>query len=146
MNRLGTMIDQGQWEELSREVHRRYEIDVNPERLRDLCMQAPRNWNFPEPSWGDGTWFMWLKKRLLEGNLIGLPGCSCQEIPDGWTTTLHIGFLSIIETAEELARLRWGKRMVSHDSLARSKIIKALPRGNVHPINLTAALVAPENQ
>lgn len=54
--------------------------------------------------WSDGTFAMWLKNRLSDSNL--LPVADVNPFNGSLPVELHVGFLSLEETAEMLARLR----------------------------------------
>jgi hypothetical protein len=83
--------------------------------------------------------FVWVKNRVLEAGLI----------PFGWepfddrrivTAVLHIGFLSLSETSEMVARLPEATQLPS-DSTARSRLVGEMAIRSVSPIDGTAAKV-----
>ena len=83
--------------------------------------------------------FAWVKNRALEAGLI----------PFGWaplddsrvvTAVLHIGFLSLSETSEMMARLPEAAQFPS-DSTARSRLVAEMAIRSVSPIDGTAAKV-----
>lgn len=83
--------------------------------------------------------FAWVKNRALEAGLI----------PFGWahfddrrivTAVLHIGFLSLPETSEMVARLPEAAQSPP-DSTARSRLVSEMAIRSVSPIDGTAAKV-----
>lgn len=59
------------------------------------------------------------------------------------TAILHIGFLSVEETEEQLARLPEGKKEIDHNKPKRSRISKT--NEIIRPINSTASKVLPHS-
>lgn len=84
--------------------------------------------------WSDGTFAMWLKNRLSDAGL--LPGSGVAK-PIWLGVELHVGFLSVEETPEQLAILRRGETIQTGSP--SSPGIKR--RGTIGPIDRVAARV-----
>jgi hypothetical protein len=148
MSPVGRMILDGQWEDLARAARERFNIEISAEQMELQVRQKPlMPWMQSEDHWSDDSWWCWIRNRLNNGVILGRPGCSSLPIDDGWRCVFHLGFLSIIETPEELDRLQRGEtgRKRNYNNPARSVIFRELPKGNVHPIDRTAMIVAPED-
>lgn len=65
----------------------------------------------------------------------------CEDAGRVVTCVLHVGFLSIMETENELSRLR-GEAVQADISPARSRMARLLNKDYVRPIDRTAAKVA----
>jgi hypothetical protein len=147
MSPIGRMIQEEKWDDLAAATTVRFGTAISASRLQTLISSRKIIYNYGSETWSDCTWWMFVKNRLDEGGYFGRPGCSILPIDDGWRCVLHVGFLSIIETPEELDRLQRGEtgRKRNYNDPARSAIFRELPKGNVHPIDRTAMIVAPED-
>ncbi len=85
------------------------------------------------------SWMTWFKNRMYDANLFQI-GDKQHDGIGHVTGVLHFGFVSVLETPEQLARLR-GDRFVMRDSVARSRIGQSPEI--LRPIDGLAALVAP---
>jgi hypothetical protein len=54
--------------------------------------------------WSDSSWAAWWKRRLEDSGCF--PNGSTSELLNQYTVTMHTGFLSLLETEEELEQLR----------------------------------------
>jgi hypothetical protein len=103
--------------------------------------------------WSAGTWTSWLKNRAIAVDGY-LPGIGEDNPPPIMTCVLHIGFLSVEETAAQLALLRASPdvrravvdrrdRQLSarYLSTARSRISSTVQY--IRPIDRVAARVGP---
>lgn len=79
--------------------------------------------------------YIWLKNRLLEDGLFHGVG---RNSPDDShpTATLHVGFLSIIESPEMIERLR--NESMESGKPARSRFANDARTKNVAPVDATA--------
>lgn len=88
--------------------------------------------------WSDDTWRLWLKTHALRLRLY--PATTPPQTPEPTVGTLHVGFVSIAETEEQLGRLRNDPEAIAEE-VARSKIGKT--QKAITPIDATAYRVAP---
>lgn len=87
--------------------------------------------------WSDGTFAMWLKNRLGEaGLLVGHPG---DNSFGSLFVELHVGFLSVEETPEQLALLRRSDSTPVRKGPDTPGIVR---RGTVGPVNRVVARVS----
>jgi hypothetical protein len=139
MNRIGRLIQAGNWDELVEETIQRFQIPVTSNEIKTAI--EPRKSPVIGLTWSEGTWWMWIKSRMEEAGMFRYAGKQSFESPDGWGVTLHVGFVSIEENEEHLRNLRTYLPF-EPSRVARSKIIRSLPFGWVRPIDRTAARVA----
>jgi len=90
--------------------------------------------------WTDGTWRMWLRNRFVSfWGMAGKTGFQAVEFPP---VLLHVFSISILETAEQIDRLKFGRDEGHSVKFARSKI-STTNRQDVGPVDGTAANVGP---
>jgi hypothetical protein len=81
----------------------------------------------------------WVKNRLLDAGYFK-PGGQCHD--DSFVTAiLHVGFLSLPESPEMIARLK--NELAEEPSPARSRFANSVQRYAVSPIDATAGRVSP---
>jgi|688.fasta_scaffold107683_8 hypothetical protein len=81
----------------------------------------------------------WVKNRLLDEGYFK-PGGQCHD--DSFVTAiLHVGFLSLPESPEMIARLK--NELAEEPSPARSRFANSVQRYAVSPIDATAGRVSP---
>ncbi len=139
------LIDQGDPDALALAASDVLDVPVPPKRFlyacQDAMITAPCRGTCDQ--WSQDTWRSWLKNRALAVGAYE-DGAGC-ESPRPWAVgTLHIGFISIEETDEQLAILRRPEKMKQPsdpDQPARSKIGKT--NLVVTPIDRVAHRVAP---
>lgn len=85
---------------------------------------------------------VWLKSRIVELNLLTPFVAPSNDDPPGVTTAiLHVGFLTLGETEEMVARLRNESLRENVNKPARSKMFATAQRQAIAPINALAAAV-----
>lgn len=122
----------------------RYAHPMDPDKVAKVCEQITDE--RPCRSWADDTWFMWWGNRVAffapEAVAGRHPRIGLQEGVEPCYNELHVFFLDIVETPEQLARLAVedtpGLRRARE---ARSKIGRTAQ--NITPIDAVAWRVAP---
>ena len=84
---------------------------------------------------------IWLKSRLLEDGLLECNRAAPRDIH--LQCELHVFFINIEETPEQMAKLKSDKSTAKKRGPARSRIVKFMETGSPHPIDATAKRVAP---
>jgi hypothetical protein len=135
---------------LAAEVRRLLEISVNPDDFMERCLihlkDTERKSGYDigndgrgEKMWSEDTWRSWFKARVIDAGYYAHGSKSA--IPDFRTCILHIGFISIIETDEQLIRLKRADDGLKSAAPARSKISSTAEF--ISPVDAVAARVAP---
>jgi hypothetical protein len=143
------MILAGDSEGLAAIVSERFGVPIAAVEFLEECRQAIRSVERisgcrlgvgKESDWSDSTWFMWLKKRVeaLDCYRVVNPD---DRANDWGSVTLHVGFIFIEETPEQLAELRRRKEPIKAGEPARSKI--GSTGEIITPIDRVAARVLP---
>lgn len=113
-----------------------FDVFVSPtlsSRIAKLARQHTRRWDTAAGP------VCWVKNRLLDAGYFK-PGRQCHD--DSFVTaTLHVGFLSLPESPEMLARLKNERPEAS--SPARSRFANSVQKYAVSPIDATAGRVSP---
>ena len=91
-------------------------------------------------TWLEGTWLMWFKSRMQESGL--LVGSRGQTSDIAFTCDLHVFFVGVQETQEQISRL-FEAGSPARPKPARSKISKSTAR-SIQPIDRVAARVLPQ--
>lgn len=101
-----------------------------------------RGYRTPGDDWSDQTWWTWLKNRA---NRIGAypPGCANTCLEEVTSCRLHVGFVSVVETDEHLARLRRNELASVNGRPTRSRITDQLI--DINPVDRVAIRVAPKD-
>lgn len=146
MHPVGKMIHSGEWDLLREETCRRFGFPIDVDQMANACRTGLLKKYQCKPlgsGWSEGTWWMWIKSRIQETDMMDWMTGIRPAVTEHPTCLLHVGFVSILETDEELARLR-NEDLKEESKVARSKLHRRLPHENVHPIDRTAMIVAPE--
>lgn len=140
------MVHSGDWDGLVLVGQQRFGVAADPDKLRSSVLEMIRRvYTNPQGGrWSQSYQEHWLRNRLQDAGAFPPGGENPGPILQCTTCTLHIGFLSILETPEELARLRHDPEQLRQDSVARSKIVRRMTTHQVTPIDRVAARVAPE--
>jgi hypothetical protein len=93
--------------------------------------------------WSEGTWFTWVKNRAGEVDALRATASGDGPPEARITTTLHVGFVTVVETEAQLAALRREPPPYKprEPEVARSKLGRT--NYEVRPINRVASRVAP---
>ena|ERR1043166_9083006 len=149
-------VKSGQFIELAGISERRFGVRPDPDQLRTqitskILLMYGRGLNPEEigfgPSgkpWSEAYKEHWLKTQLIECGAFGDGGMQYGPTEGVSSCILHVGFLSILETDQELARLRGHSEEVKRDQVARSKLVRYMANHHPHPIDRVAGRVAPE--
>lgn len=90
---------------------------------------------------------VWLKMRLNARNLLPVSGnAPTDDKPTDPTATLRVGFLSLVETEEMLARLQNELLNEDANNPARSKMFETAQKQDITPIDATAGIVTKTKQ
>ena len=119
-----------QWDEITRIVANRFEVQIDSDRLRKSAEKV-------HGGWSDGTWLMFFKNRLSEWGLF--PHGSKSENNIVFHCEMRVGFIHIEESPLMLARLRNDRELIEEHT-ARSRLNK-MTAEFIEPINATAAKV-----
>ena len=98
MNKIRDIIWEGRWKELSLDLHDRLGVGILPWFLESLLQNATISYR------DDDINVMYIKNRLGEAGLLA-PGQK-DFTQDKFFCSLHVGFLFLEETEEQLTRLR----------------------------------------
>ena len=143
---LSKMLSDRDFQGIAGFLKRFVDIDVSPELLKKQCLAA----NAPHfdavnnrgQERADDTIVMWLKNRL-ESTGAFAAGKNPPPIEHP-TAVLHVHFLFIAETPEQLARLKFGEPEIK-SCVARSKI-SSTNLADITAIDRVAGQVVPESQ
>ena len=91
-------IEGEDWSWLSGWLFGQFGLNVTPDWCENECRSIRKI-----ACWSDGSWRMWWKTHLIAAGRF--PVSSNPREHGRLTTELHTGFISIIETEEELAQL-----------------------------------------
>lgn len=90
---------------------------------------------------------IWLKSRLNDAELLPVSGKPPpDDKPTAVTAILHVGFVTLPETEEMLARLQNEEPREDTNKPARSKMFEIAQKQNVAPIDALAGIVAHTSQ
>lgn len=130
---IGAAVLGGDWDSVTAWIWGTFDVPVGPGKVERIFTRAK---GAPAAHHKD-LWRVWIKNRLAEAGLFpaGEMGPDSIDLP----VELHVGFLCIAETEEELARLR-NEAMV-HVSKPATPAIERNVRSEMNPINRTAARV-----
>lgn len=114
-----------------------FQVHVDPESVK-TWLQADRSLLLPY--WSDASWRMWFKNRLSES---GAFGCSFKKPPHiNLPVTLHVGFVGLFESEEELRVLR-NEHLLDDEDIhpVRSRLFRQVERDYIQGIDNTARTV-----
>lgn len=139
------MISAEDWESLAEVSSRRIGCRIDPERLREssekVLRRLPEERQFVgDEDWSDSTYLHWVLCRAVE-TLI--PERPVDEDVRVVYNLLHVGFLFLLETQEQLDRLRRPEPFDQHPEVPRTKLNRDTPR-YVRPVDRVASRVVPE--
>ncbi len=141
--RLHQLLRAGDYDALVTELAVRLDMAVDPVRLSRYCEQFTPLVRDPcGKDRADDTVVAWLKNRMAELGMFRV-GCEHDEIV--LATTLHVGFVSVVETDEHISRLRNIEVERKEESqVARSKVFST--NEVIHPVDRVAIRVAPDRR
>lgn len=134
---LGQLLEEGQYAALAFYLEELLDYTIDPADLQEACEGFAR----PCRSCPDDYWYSWFKNRLVGAGL--LPALQREPREVRLFTTLHVGFLAIYETEEELERLR-NEQPAPAAAPVRSQVTKT--NLVIQPIDRVAARVVPEER
>lgn len=137
---INSLVLNEKWDEIAFYLQERFGVQVSATTVESWKpIASSRDWPAAR---SNCTWFMWFKNRIRESHII-LPVGEREEWKKLPGATLHIFFIYLEETDEMLDRLKDIEEPEEPEGTARSKISKT-KLSKLHPINTTAAKVAPE--